>query len=199
MSPKHRRGEETVDRVLSAALDLYADRGHEGLTMTALIAETGVSSGSLYHHFGSVDGLAAALYGRCMAALLDTLVAALEEQRTAREGLHAFVRAYLDFTRDERPSAHFVHASAYAGFLPAHAGRIAALKGPRMARIDAWLRPHVQAGRVADLPGPLLEMLVIGPVAETSRRWLAGDPAVDLAEAARLLPDRVWAAVRAGE
>ena len=35
-------------------------------------------------------------------------------------------------------------------------------------------------------------MLVIGPVAETSRRWLAGTPGIDLTQASRLLPERIW-------
>ncbi|MER5321078.1 TetR/AcrR family transcriptional regulator [Streptosporangium roseum] len=196
MSPKQQRGEATADRVLEAALDLYAARGAGALTMTALIAETGVSSGSLYHHFGSVDGLSAALYSRCMSELLDTLIAALKRSRTARTGVRALVEAYLRFTRDNRPAAHFIHASSYAGFLPAHAEHIAAAKASRMRQIADWLRPHVEAGHVIALPDPLTEMLVIGPVAETSRRWLAGAPDVDLTIAARLLPERIWQSIR---
>ncbi|WP_433257615.1 TetR/AcrR family transcriptional regulator [Streptosporangium sp. CA-135522] len=196
MSPKQQRGEATVDRVLAAALDLYAAEGSGGLTMTALIAETGVSSGSLYHHFGNVDGLTAALYSRCMSELLDALIAALERSRTARAGVRALVEAYLRFTRDSRAAAHFIHASSYADFLPAHAERIAEAKAPRMRRIADWLRPHVEAGHVIALPDFLTEMLVIGPVAETSRRWLAGAPDIDLVIAARLLPERIWQSVR---
>ncbi|GAA3113662.1 TetR/AcrR family transcriptional regulator [Streptosporangium carneum] len=196
MSPKQRRGAATADRVLAAALDLYAAEGLSGLTMTALIAETGVSSGSLYHHFGSLGGLTAALYAHCMSELLDTLVAALERSRTARAGVRALVEAYLRFAQDNRPAAHFIHASSYADFLPAHAERVAEAKAPRMRRIAEWLRPHVEAGHVIALPDPLTEMLVIGPVAETSRRWLAGAPDVDLTVAARLLPERVWQSVR---
>ncbi|MEV4244069.1 TetR/AcrR family transcriptional regulator [Streptosporangium canum] len=196
MSPKQQRGEATADRVLAAALDLYAAQGPGGLTMTALIAETGVSSGSLYHHFGSIDGLAAALYSRCMSELLDALIAALKRSRTARTGVRAFVEAYLRFAQDNRPAAHFIHASSYAGFLPAHAEHIAAAKAPRMRRIADWLHPYVEAGHVIALPDPLTEMLVIGPVAETTRRWLAGAPDVDLTIAARLLPERIWQSVR---
>ncbi|MEV8630667.1 TetR/AcrR family transcriptional regulator [Streptosporangium sp. NPDC051023] len=196
MSPKQRRGEATADRILAAALDLYAAQGSGALTMTALIAETGVSSGSLYHHFGSLDGLNAALYSHCMSGLLDTLIAALERSRTARTGVRALAEAYLRFTRDNRPAAHFIHASSYAGFLPAHAERIAQAKAPRMRRIADWLRPHVETGHVIALPDPLTEMLVIGPLAETSRRWLAGAPEVDLTTAARLLPERIWQSIR---
>ena len=46
-----------------------------------------------------------------------------------------------------------------------------------------------------DLPDPLIEMLLIGPVAELSRRWLAGATDLDLGKAARVLPDRIWASL----
>ncbi|GAA0389323.1 hypothetical protein Acor_60030 [Acrocarpospora corrugata] len=62
----------------------------------------------------------------------------------------------------------------------------------------AWLRPHIAAGTVADLPVPLLEMLLIGPLSEVTRRWLSGAPGIDLAEAARVLPEPIWRSLQAG-
>jgi AcrR family transcriptional regulator len=191
---KQRRGEETARRLLDTALAVHATG--DGFTVQAVVARSGVSLGSLYHHFGSFDGLAAALYARCMAELLDDIVTALERTRTARAGVRAVVTAYLAFVVAQPDRARFIHASAYAGYLPANAETIAATKNPRMARMAAWLAPHVAAGSIVDLPDPLTEMLLIGPVAELSRRWL-NDPGIDLATASRLLPDRTWAAVRA--
>ncbi|MDC3954018.1 TetR/AcrR family transcriptional regulator [Polyangium jinanense] len=196
MAPKQKRGEDTTKRLLDAALDVFAKGGHEAFTVHAVVAASGVSLGSLYHHFGNADGLAAALYARCMGALLDDLVASLEGVRGARAGVAALVQAYLRHTAAQPASARFVHASAYASFLPAHAATIAASKQDRIAAISAWLRPHVKAGRIVALPEPLIEMLVIGPVAETARRWLAGAPEIDLDEAARELPERIWQALR---
>ncbi len=192
MSPKQQRSEQTIDRLLTAALKVYASHGPDGFTLTAVIAESGVSNGSVYHHFGDFDGLAAALYSRCMTELLDTLIAALDGAPAARDGIGALVVAYLRFTEEHRAAAHFIHASAYASFLPAHAAAIAAAKAPQIDAILAWLGPHVRAGHVVDLPAPLTEMLVIGPVAETARRWLAGTPGIDITEASRLLPERIW-------
>jgi len=45
---------------------------------------------------------------------------------------------------------------------------------------------------------PPLEILLIGPVAETSRRWLSGTPGVALAGADKELPDRIWRSPRTG-
>jgi AcrR family transcriptional regulator len=196
MSPKQQRGEETVRRLLAAGLDVYADTGPVGFTVHAVSAASGVSLGSLYHHFGSFDQFCAALYSQCMADLLDALLAALERATTARAGIRAVVVAYLRFVEEHPAAARFVHASSDASFVPAHAGAIAAAKAPRVERMAAWLRPHIAAGRVVDLPGPLIEMLLIGPVAEVTRRWLGGAPGIDLAQAARLLPERIWQSLR---
>ncbi|MGS2646225.1 TetR family transcriptional regulator [Streptosporangium sp. LJ11] len=210
MSPRHRRGEETRERLLAAALDLYEREGADGFTMTAVTGASGVSVGSLYHHFGSFDGLAAALYARCLSGLLDAVIAALgavppgegagsceDAEARAAAGIEAVVTGYLGFTREHRAAAHFVHASAYAAFLPAHAALVAREKEPRLAGILGWLRPYAEAGLVVELPDALTEMLVVGPVAETARRWLAGAPGIDLDEACRLLPERIWRSLRA--
>jgi AcrR family transcriptional regulator len=198
MSPKQQRGEETVQRLLSAALDVYAGKGFEGFTVQAVTAASGVSLGSLYHHFGSFDGLAAALYSRCMSDLLDTLIDALRAPGTAAAdaGIRGMVAAYLRFVQEHPAAARFIHASSDARFLPGHAALIAEAKAPRIAAMVEWLRPHVRAGRVVDLPEPLMEMLLIGPVAETTRRWLAGVPGIDPAVAADLLPERIWQSLR---
>jgi AcrR family transcriptional regulator len=189
---KQRRGEETKQRLLTAALTAH-ERGD--FTVQAVTATSGASLGSLYHHFGSFDGLAAALYSQCMAALLDGILESLTRARTARSGIHAVVTAYLDFVATQPAQARFIHASAYASYLPAHADLIAEMKRPRMARMAAWLAPHVAAGTIVDLPNPLTEMLLIGPVAELSRRWLNGAD-IDLTRAAKLLPPRIWSALQ---
>lgn len=192
MSPKQQRGEATAERLLAAALDVFDAAGQPGFTVNAVTTASGVSLGSLYHHFGSFDGLAAALYSRCMAALFDELIAALGRARTARTGVRAIVVAYLRFTENNPAAARFIHDSAYTGYLAAHAEQVAAAKAPRMAAVAGWLRPRMAAGEIATLPEPLVEMLLIGPVAETARRWLAGVPGIDLGQAARVLPDRIW-------
>ncbi|GGT57643.1 TetR family transcriptional regulator [Streptomyces kurssanovii] len=196
MSPKQQRGEETARRLLAAALEVHEHKGPEGFTVQAVTSTSGISLGSLYHHFGSFDGLAAALYARCMADLLDALIASLERTRTARTGVRAVVVAYLRFAEEQPAKARFIHASSYAGFLPAHTAAISAAKAPRIERLQSWARPHAEAGHIVDLPDPLTEMLLIGPVAETARRWLAGDPTIDLKQASRVLPERIWQSLR---
>ncbi|MFE3527096.1 TetR/AcrR family transcriptional regulator [Streptomyces sp. NPDC059161] len=192
MSPRQQRGEATIDRLLTSALDVFATSGQPGFTVHAVTTASGVSLGSLYHHFGSFDGLAAALFTRCMEELFDEMTAALHRTRTARTGIRAVVHAYLRFTEEHPDAALFLHASAYSGYLAAHADQIRAAKVAKLGPIAQWLRPRMEAGEIAPLPEPLLEVLLLGPVAETARRWLSSTYDIDLAQAARILPERIW-------
>lgn len=82
MSPKQHRGEVTSDLLLDAALRVYADAGEQGLTVSAVTRASGVSLGSLYHHFGSIDGLVNALLTRWLGRLLGELADAVGDSAT---------------------------------------------------------------------------------------------------------------------
>ncbi|WP_410092231.1 TetR/AcrR family transcriptional regulator [Streptomyces sp. uw30] len=60
--------------------------------------------GSLYHHFGSIDGLTLALSHRWLSRLLGDGITALQGADTAKDGVRALVRAYLAFIQ-EHPHA----------------------------------------------------------------------------------------------
>ncbi|WP_308315803.1 TetR/AcrR family transcriptional regulator [Streptomyces sp. CC228A] len=192
MSPKQQRGEATADRLMDAALRLYGTSGEQGLTVSAVTKASGVSLGSLYHHFGSLDGLAAALFVRWNERLMDTLVSALTRSASVRDGVRAVVEAYLGFVREHRDAALFLHASDPSRHMMHHGRQVREVQSASLAAIAAWLEPHVAAGEIDPLPGPLVESLVMGPVVATARRWLSGIDDQDLDEAARVLPDRIW-------
>jgi AcrR family transcriptional regulator len=189
------RAEATRQRVLDAALSVYREHGHEGFNVHAIVAESGVSLGSIYHHFGSMDGLAAAVYARSMSALLDRVAAALSGTSSLRRGIAGVVDAYLRFARTQRTQMSFIHASAYASFLPAHAAQIAESKA-RMHEIRGFFAKHAAAGRIAPMPEWLLEVLVIGPVAELTRRWLSDPNTFQLELAQPVLANRIYASIR---
>ncbi|MFF2508827.1 TetR/AcrR family transcriptional regulator [Streptomyces sp. NPDC058067] len=197
MAPKQQRGAETAGRLLDAALQVYADAGEQGVTVSALTRASGVSLGSLYHHFGSVDGLMNALVVRWLGRLLTDLGAALGRSRTARTGIRALVRTYLAFIQEHPDAARLLHSS-YADRLGMEQARqLRDAQEARLSPMAEWLRQYIDSGELAPLPLPLVEGLVMGPVVATARRWLSGVDDVDLDEAARVLPDRIWRSLSA--
>ncbi|MFJ8215017.1 TetR/AcrR family transcriptional regulator [Streptomyces sp. NPDC096033] len=189
---KQQRGAATVDQLLTAALRVYGESGQQGFTVQAVTAASGVSLGSLYHHFGSFDGLAAALYIRCMGGLFEAMTTAVVRCRTARTGVRALVKAYLEYTRDHRDAALFLHASAYSGYLAGHASEIRAAKETQLGPLMAWVGARMAKGEIRPMPGPVAEVMVMGPTEEAAKRWLASTYDMDLDLAVKHLPDAVW-------
>ncbi|WP_328317960.1 TetR/AcrR family transcriptional regulator [Streptomyces sp. NBC_00388] len=192
MSPKQQRGEATADLLLDVALRLYAAEGPRGVTVGAVTQVSGVSMGSLYHHFGSVDGLVAALTDRWLTRLLGELAAALQGARTARTGIRALVRAYLSFIQEHPGAAVLLHSAAADSRTMGQARELRDSQEARISAFAQWIGPRVLAGELAPLPLPLIESLALGPVVGVARRWLSGVGDVDLDEAARILPERIW-------
>ncbi len=59
--------------VLDAAADLFDRRGFAAVSLNDLTAASGVSNGSIYHHFGAKEGVLAALVVDALAGYQDGL------------------------------------------------------------------------------------------------------------------------------
>src|SRR5579859_2110108 len=67
---------ETRERLLSAAADVFAERGYEGTRVADIAALAGVSNGALYAHFGSkAELIVGALRAHGRRVLADALAA----------------------------------------------------------------------------------------------------------------------------
>ncbi len=84
-----RAPEEARARILDAAERRLAEGGPEALRLAEIAADLEISHPAILHHFGSRDGLIAALEARAMRRLQDDLLARAEA--SAEEG---FTRAF---------------------------------------------------------------------------------------------------------
>ncbi|WP_217166797.1 TetR/AcrR family transcriptional regulator [Streptomyces sp. AC512_CC834] len=192
MGPKQQRGAATVEQVLDCVLDIYAVSGETGVTVSAVTSASGVSAGSVYHHFGSLQGVLAAVAQRWLGCLLAELTSALERAGDdTRCGIEAVVRGYLKFVADHPDAARLIHSVVMDSEAMASGRELRGSQEARLAPLAAWLRNRREAGDLVALPAPVLESLVLGPVTALARRWLSvGD--IDLDEVARTVPQQIW-------
>ncbi|MGC4945838.1 TetR/AcrR family transcriptional regulator [Streptomyces sp. DT224] len=194
MSPKQQRGEATAAQVLDTALELYAAQGEAGLTLNAITSASGVSAGSIYHHFGSLQGVVLALAQSWLGRLLGEVTEALEQVTDAHGGVRALTEAYLRFVQAHPDAARLMHSVTADREALMNARQLRGAQEARIAPLAAWLHAHRESGELAALPLPVLESLILGPVTGIARRWLAvGD--IDIEEAVRTVPYHIWRSV----
>jgi AcrR family transcriptional regulator len=85
-TPRRRlSAEDARARILAAAERKLAEVGPEGLRLTELAAELGVSHPAILHHFGSREGLMVSVVGRAVGRLNERLLQALSGNGAAGE------------------------------------------------------------------------------------------------------------------
>ena len=101
--------------------------GYDQTTLADIRRKAGASTGSIYHHFGSKEQIAASLYLDGIRQTQEAGLTALLRTRTARTGVAAQVGAYIDWVVAHPDLATFLFAMRRAPFLDNDEPTIAAL------------------------------------------------------------------------
>lgn len=94
-APRTRRGETSRAAILSAALDLFQERGYEATTMRAIADRAGVSLGSSYHYFPSKEHLVLEFYRHTHELHAAAIAPLLNREKDLAARLRGTVRAVI--------------------------------------------------------------------------------------------------------
>lgn len=177
---------ERRDQLLDTAEDLFTERGFGAVTVDDVAEHAGVTKPVVYDHFGSKDGLLAAVVERSGERLLVALAAAVEG-RAGRDALEAGLLAYFRFVDQ--------HAGAWALLLREVAPGTAAAEAVERVRA-------AQVGTIAELVGvqlgkkdsrrALTYAHVVSGAAERISAVRLNGPRQSPEQATRLLLEVLW-------
>lgn len=194
------RAESTLRRrqaILDAALECFSTIGYDQTTLADIRARAGASTGSIYHHFGSKEQLAASLYLEGVRQTQQAGLDALLRTRTARTGVTAQVGAYIDWVVEHPALARFLFAMRHAPFLDDEEGTITALNDDVHQRATAWMAQRIADGELPDIEPALRWALLFGPCRHWAGSWLRGTTTTSPADAKRQISTGAYAALRA--
>jgi len=89
------KSEETRERILHAALQLFQKRGFEAATMREIAEHAGVATGAAYYYFASKDAIVMDFYQRSCERMQPLIKAALRDATGLEERLGALIRVKL--------------------------------------------------------------------------------------------------------
>ena len=95
------RKAETRARLLAAAADLFADQGIDAVSVDAVAESAGRTSGAVYAHFGSKQGLLLALLDSWKDSVLTVLLAEVAVTKSPQGQLAAVWENLADTTNDD--------------------------------------------------------------------------------------------------
>jgi AcrR family transcriptional regulator len=183
--------------ILDAALECFSTIGYDQTTLADIRERAGASTGSIYHHFGSKEAIAATLYLEGIQQTQDAGLEALLRTRTARTGIAAQVGAYIDWVVAHPDMARFLFAMRHAPFLDGAEPTIGDLNREVHRRATAWFAARAAEGELPDLEPAMRWAIVFGPCRHWAGSWLRGSTTTSPEQAKRLIATAAHAALRA--
>ena len=100
-------GNAVRDRLLGAALRLFARKGFESASVREIVETAEVTRPTLYHYFGSKEGLFLELVEHLCATVEDSILGSLPPEGAAQDRLRSFVLSILDSVTEDTDNVRF--------------------------------------------------------------------------------------------
>jgi AcrR family transcriptional regulator len=171
--------------ILAGALNCFGELGVDATTIGDIQQAANCSVGSLYHHFGSKEGIMIRKLKRC---------------KTAESGVKGVVRFYCDWTVRNRALASYLH-SRDIDFSDEAKERLRRIHRSYIFEVYTLFARHVESGEMRILPLDTYVPLISGPIQEYTRRWLSGQFEADSRSIPKkmreLFADAAWKVMKA--
>lgn len=183
--------------ILDAALSCFLAETVSATTVEMIRARSGASVGSIYHFFGSKDGLAAQLYVELLGDYHASYLDALRRSRSAKAGVTGAVHAHLRWVAANPDRARYFFNWRELEVIDRREPAVVALNDELYRVASEWLATHTRVGRIKSLSPRMFQALWMGATLEYTRLWLTHPTSTDdLIRAGNALADAAWQAVR---
>ena len=182
--------------ILDAALACFTENGVEATTIDMIRERSQASVGSMYHHFGSKEAIAASLYVEALAEHHEYQQSLLAKSHTAEEGVKAIAYAYVDWVSANPDKARFVLYNRSVLAKTDKADELKERTRKQYTEILAWFQPFVERGELKKVPQELYASLITGPAHDYARLWLSGRAKTDIKAYRDVFADAAWNSVR---
>lgn len=178
------------ESILDAATRLFAERGYEATPTAEMARAAGVSEGTIFHHFGTKDGILIHIFRKMTALYIDGMRAEAQKARTGLEALEFMIRFHFIFVEEhsaeaivifrDLPSQFLQHGSPHRELLLDYIGQITRL-------LTQAIEGGQSDGSLREVPSVKTACILRGLLIGLTRQRLLGPPLAisDLSEEAK--------------
>jgi TetR/AcrR family transcriptional regulator len=165
------------DRILKNALELFSERGYDATSVREICEAAGVTKPTLYHFYGSKEGVYRAIVEGALERFSAETIGALASDGTLRERLVRMAQAYVDATLRQPDLARFIMALIHNS---PRSAPVTDLVGFYQGILDALARTLDEAiarGEIAAGPTEVRLLVFMGALGEAMHGYLlVGNP-----------------------
>ena len=104
-------------RILSAALELFVNRGYHNVSVHDVQKHADVSIGSIYKHFGGKEGIARALYDRLLLEMNQVVDSVIEQNLSVIEKCNCIIKLWFEYTETHSDIIAFMLHAKHTEFI----------------------------------------------------------------------------------
>lgn len=106
------------EKVIEAALQLFSRRGYFSTSIPDIVRESGVSTGSIYHHFGDKEGIARSLFDTTVERMQQALQDICQRHPDTESRCRDIIQLLFSITEQEPELMNFMLHARHREFLP---------------------------------------------------------------------------------
>ncbi len=186
-------GSSKRERILDAALGLFAERGYHGTAVPLVAKAAAVGAGTLYRYFESKQALVNELFRREKRAITDHVLGSFPFAAPPREQFHHFFERTVDYARSRPSSFQFLEHHHHAPYLDEESLR---LEREVTEYALNYVRMLKAAGIARDADDHLFLVIVWGAIVRMMREAWSGTLALSDALLAQA-EEACWQAIKA--
>lgn len=167
----------TKDRILNAAIEVFAAKGYHGTVVDDIVTVSGTSKGAFYHYFPSKQGIFVTLMDEMAATVEQGVEAVIGSERGALAKVEAALRVVLETAASRRDLVRILLIEA-VGLGPTLEHKRLEIHRRFAHIIQRHLDRAVAEGDVPPQDTALAAQAWIGALTEVITQWLisgAGD------------------------
>ncbi len=166
-------------RILSKALELFSSKGYDATSVREICEAAGVTKPTLYHFYGSKEGVYRAIVDGALDRLRLLIVQALSAQGALRERLVNMARAYIESTAREPELARFIMALIHTPPRSAPATDFVGFYEGIVSEVARVVDDAVAAGEIGGGPTQVRMLVFMGTLGEAMHgHLLVGRPEI---------------------
>ncbi len=109
---------EPIDcKILTAALDLFVNKGYHNVSVHEVQKQADVSIGSIYNHFGGKEGIASALYKHILNEMDELVDDVINDIESPSEQCKQIIKQLFEYTETQSNIMAFVFHAKHTEFL----------------------------------------------------------------------------------